>query len=408
MSIQRLSNNLWALLAAALVVQLWLIISGIVRGGLWDLNYVYQPWVESVLSGGPRLGIDAEWVYPFPAFIPMLLADLVAPGQLMVGWLVLLVPANLVAVGKLAGWGKICDRESQSDGFAASWFYITFLFLLGPVAIGRLESVTLVMAIFGISALQRSRISSSSLWFSLAMWIKVWPAALIVAFVAAGHDRPRIMLVASATSALMLIVGLLLGGDQHLFSFVAAQSARGIQIESPVAAWWLWQIVAGVPDTYIYDDPLILSYQVIGVGVDMVSRVLGILMVIAVGVTFVLGVMAARRGVSWQRVVALTALSCMLDLIVFNKVGSPQYMMWLAAPVLFGLLARVPYWRAPALSVLALAFATWMVFPISYSSIVAAKAGGIALLTLRNVGLVALFASSTWNLAVVGVEKRDR
>ena len=36
------------------------------------------------------------------------------------------------------------------------------------------------------------------------------------------------------------------GGGAHLLGFVAGQTGRGLQLEAPVSAIYLWQAVAGV------------------------------------------------------------------------------------------------------------------------------------------------------------------
>ena len=85
------------------------------------------------------------------------------------------------------------------------------------------------------------------------------------------------------------------------------------------------------------------------------------------------------------------ALALVLALIVVNKVGSPQFLTWVIAPIVIGLvLDRRRWWRPGALAVLA-AGLTQVVYPLVYDGILVAQPLPVALLTLRNVLLVVLF-----------------
>jgi hypothetical protein len=81
-------------------------------------------------------------------------------------------------------------------------------------------------------------------------------------------------------------------------------------------------------------------------------------------------------------------------LIVTNKVGSPQFIGWLAGPVAVGL-ARpgadgLRPWRWTAGLVLVIGALTQIVFPMTYSAITAGMVGPSLVLVARNVLLVVL------------------
>ena len=71
-------------------------------------------------------------------------------------------------------------------------------------------------------------------------------------------------------------------------------------------------------------------------------------------------------------------------MIAFNKVGSPQFIGWLAAPVIFGLLVRPATWRLPAVLVAVLAALTQLIYPYLYDWLLVAHPSMVLLLTLRN------------------------
>ncbi len=95
------------------------------------------------------------------------------------------------------------------------------------------------------------------------------------------------------------------------------------------------------------------------------------------------------------------ALALVLALIVFNKVGSPQYVSWIIAPLVVGLVIDRQRWWGPAALALAIALLTQLVYPITYSLMLAAWPVPSALLTLRNVLLVVLLGWVVVRLARV-------
>ena len=92
---------------------------------------------------------------------------------------------------------------------------------------------------------------------------------------------------------------------------------------------------------------------------------------------------------------------CVLTLIVFNKVGSPQFESWLIAPfVLWLVLDRRRAWPLAA-TALAIAALTQAVYPIAYYGLLIAEPFPVALLTARNAVLVGLLVWSVVRLVRV-------
>ena len=69
----------------------------------------------------------------------------------------------------------------------AAWWWLGFLALLGPIAFGRIDAITVPLAITGLLwAAGRPRVAAALL--TIGAWIKVWPAALLVALVVASRN----------------------------------------------------------------------------------------------------------------------------------------------------------------------------------------------------------------------------
>jgi hypothetical protein len=108
--------------------------------------------------------------------------------------------------------------------------------------------------------------------------------------------------------------------------------------------------------------------------------------VLAGGVALVLllGLLARRRGADDRVVLALTAFGLVAALLALNKVGSPQYVTWYAAPVLLGLLVDPRRFAVPAIVVPVLAVLTQLVYPWAYFELVGGDRLLLAVLALRN------------------------
>ena len=115
------------------------------------------------------------------------------------------------------------------------------------------------------------------------------------------------------------------------------------------------------------------------------------LLALAIGAVFALGAVKMWRGATFAAVFPSLSLALVLGFIVFNKVGSPQYIVWLTAPVLVGLVLDRRRWVKPAALTLLIAFLTQLIYPLTYDGLRVAEVGPVLLLNVRNVLLAVLF-----------------
>jgi hypothetical protein len=353
---------------------------------MWDVTVVYRVWAENADSGWVRMGIDAPWVYPILAFAPM--AAALALGSTMYGvtWLGIVTVLDAIAFAVLLGRGVLSRRRR-----VAAWWWVGFLALLGPIALGRIDAVTVPLAILGLLwAAGRPRVAATLL--TVAAWIKVWPAALVLALVVALRRRAEIVIVAGALTAGILGVSLIAGSGGNALGFVAAQAGRGIQVESPFALPWLWWIVAGSRDATIVYDEAILTFQVDGPGVEEIATLATPLMAVGAAVVLALGIRAVRRGAHLVALLPPLATAFTTVLIVANKVGSPQFVTWLAAPAVLGLALGGRRHLAPAVVSAAIALLTHAIYPYWYGWLLVANPGFVLLLTLKVLLLAVLLS----------------
>ena len=372
----RRSVPLWAAFVLVHLLLIW--VSFIAQGWpLGDVERVYRGWAEGAASGDFVVGITTEFVYPLLAFLPIFAALAWGPDSYALTWLMLVTLLNACAFAwLLGGW-----RKPSNAG--AAWWWLGFLLLLGPIALARIDSVTVPLVVMALLWLRTRPLGATAL-LTAATWVKVWPAAIIAALFLVARERWRVVAVVVGSSSLIVLVSLLLGSGANVFSFVFQQTNRGIQIESPIAGWWMWQAVFRVPGSYVYYDHEILTYQVTGAGIEAAAAAMTPILVVAVAAVLLLGWLAQRRGARAADLFPPLVLALVVCLIAFNKVGSPQFISWLAAPVILGLTLRWRGWHTPAFVVAVLAALTQLVYPYLYDYLLVADPLLVLVLTLRN------------------------
>lgn len=372
---------------------------------------LYRLWAEQA-----RLGywpvIDMPWVYPAGALAPIMAAIAAGPYNYQLGWFVLMVAANLLAVLALTGGLR------RRSGYPAAWYWLAVQILLAPVSMLRLEGFAAPLAIAGLAVLLRRPAVAGAL-IAAATWIKVWPAAIAAAAVTVASSRVRIVLGGLAVSAVVAVTVLWYGGGSNLFSFATIQGDRALQLEAPVATPWVWATVLGLPGAEIRQNYVLATREVAGPGAHLAGEIVGWLMPLSFAVIAVLlwraRRFAVRQGVLTpvveRRLILSGSFALTAALIVFNKVGSPQYMLWLAPIVAVGLAVDRRAWSAAAGWMAGVCFATTLVFPTLYLPLIDGQPFAAFVLLARNVMVGGLFVWSVvvlWRAGTETVPERER
>ena len=375
-----------SLVAASFLVHLWALTASKLFPdaiSFGDLS-LYDYWAYQVDNGTGVYGLVTEWFYPALAFVPIWIAGALNLVSYEVSWLAVVFVLNTAAVLLMV------RRESNGGLFSgtyASWAFLSALLFLGPVAVSRIDSVSAALAILGLVAIYRNATGIAAALFTIAGWIKIWPVALFAAMIAVFKKRLQAIIVATTISASIIGIGLLAGGTK-VFGFVLQQQERGIQIESVMATPWMW--LAKFGSANIFFDDSILTNQVSGPLVQELAAVSNYLLFIALAITVFLAIRAVRAGRNRTQVFALAALTGVLDLIVFNKVGSPQFMIWLAVPLVALVYFGINKSKVALAMGAAILLLTQLVYPVFYIELLGLEIMPLGLLTVRNLLLVAL------------------
>ena len=374
----------WVLWIAFVCVHVGIAGFGLIHPGAWpfsDVIYAYKPWMSELFRDGAWQGLSVDGVYPVLAPVPMVLAAVLAPvSGYLLAWLFVSMAANAIGFAVLLGRGDDVGR------FRASWFWLIFLTLLGPVSLGRIDGITVPVAIVG-GLLLGARPALAGAILAVGAWIKIWPVAIAAAAFVALRGRWRIAAGAAGVTLGILIVAAVSGSLTHTLSFVAGQTGRGLQFEAPVALPLVWAAAVGTPGVEVAFDDGISTYQIEGAAADLVSAWMTPVLILALAFVLVLGARAKRVHALWSDLFPVLALALVLVLIVFNKVGSPQFTLWLIAPIALALSARG--FRRFAVFGWVAAFLTLIVYPLVYDSLLALDTVGLVAQTLRVLWLCA-------------------
>ena len=364
---------------------------------LGDLS-LYKLWADEGLRFGLWQGIDTEWVYPIGALVPIVFAALGGPFLYQLLWFLLTTALNAVAVGALTDWGR------NVKAYKAAWWWLAFSFVLSPVGLLRLEGITAPLVIVALMLVARRPVVASAI-LAIATWIKVWPAAVVMAVVVASRRRITVILTGLAVSAAFVVFVWAAGGIRFVAGFITMQSDRALQLEAPVTTPWVWLAAFGHDGTYIYQNYTIATREVAGPGTHIAAAAMTPLMFIAVAIVLVLMLVANRRVSDKTDLMLVGALALSSAFVVFNKVGSPQYMLWIAPVVAVGVAHNWRRWRTPAYVLLVIGVLTTLIFPVFYLPLVDGDPFSVVLLTARNALLVVVFGWSVraiWRLIADG------
>lgn len=352
---------------------------------------LYREWAELGLGNGFWPGLDVAWVYPIGALLPIVFADLAGPLLYQLLWFLMTATLNAAAVGALTDWGR------RRSGYKSAWYWLLCSFLLSPVGLLRLEGITAPLVIVGLVLLARRPVIAAFL-LTLATWIKVWPAAVFLAVVTVSPRKLTVVLTGAALSAGVAASVWLLDAAQFLTGFVTEQTNRALQLEAPVTTPWVWLATLGQRDTVIYENLAIATREVSGPGASLVASLMTPVMFGAIAAIFVLMVIAQRRQADASQLLLLGSLALVGAFIVFNKVGSPQYMLWLVPIVAVGVGSSWSVWRVPAMLMLTISLLTTLIFPIFYLPLIDGDLFSLLLLTARNALLIVLLG---WSVVVL-------
>ncbi|MDR1189575.1 MAG: hypothetical protein LBK95_19345 [Bifidobacteriaceae bacterium] len=352
---------------------------------------LYAWWMGEGVRTGDWVGIESPWVYPVGALVPMLVASVFGVGSAYLGaWCGMVALINLgTAVVVIRRFGM-----TRAAGPLTGWF--VFLMLLGPCGIARLDAVMMPLVLIAL-VVAAARPFLASVLLTCSAWIKVSGGLVLVPLFAvlrfAWERWSRVVAPAALTCLVVVLLQVVAGGRLSvLTSFVSAETERGLQIEAVLATPVVLAHVARGEVPWVWNSEL-STVETWGPGADLAIRISDIAMPLMVVVVGLLAYLARRRPVP---ALLVGALAMMSGLIVTHKVGSPQFVAWLAPPVVVALCVgkRWRFWLPVAGAVLVAAALTGLLYPWGYTQFLNADRPMLAVWVIRNVLVAAVFVAA--------------
>ena len=344
--------------------------------------YVYGTYKDLMVHGLVPYR-DFGFEYPPGALIPIRLAgeDVDALALLMLGCAVVIQLAAWMAGGPVAGW-------SMAALPILAGALVRTHFDLFPTALA-LAGLALILA-----RPRRWAIEAGFVLLALGTMTKLWPAALAAAAFCwlLGRGERRVALRAGAIFVLVVLATGIpfaaLGGFPS--TMVRFHLDRPVQIESTAAS--VLELIGG---SHVTGDPVrhdaFKSNGLDGGAADAVAALSTLALVISVVLILRL---AARRPT--REGLVLAALAITLAFIVWSKVLSPQYVVWMLP--LAAVAAGYGYRLAPAL-VAGASLTTQLWFPANYFDVVYQHAWAVIAVGVRNALLLAALVATARALA---------
>ena len=391
--------GLWSIFSFVHAVFIFLAALFFINGNAFSDTEIYRVWAE-VGFDSDRVAGPSPWVYPILALIPMALAYLFGPAPFFFIWVLMIAALNTLAVGKLTHWGR------KTSAIPAALWWLGFTTLLAWLGFARVDGITapvvLIALVIGVS-----NPFVTSVILSIATWTKVWPAAVVLALFTVVRQRVRVVAAGMLVTALVVALALGAGALPNLFDFLLQQGDRGMQLEATFSTPWLWMSVLGLGGAEMYMNQDINSMQVDGPGSALMSVLMqpllvGAALLVAGLVFWALHTGKHNGGADRTALLLFGSLALTTAFVVFNKVGSPQFMVWLAPPVAVGLTYQWKAWRVPATMLIGVGILTYLIYPLFYGPLSHNNPLMAGVLTGRNLLLVVLFVWSVRQLFILG------
>ena len=362
----------------------------------------FEAWGPAFARGEGAAPLrDGPWEYPAAAAMFIAFPSVLRGASYAHVFVQQMVLVDLVLLGLLAFWGM------RRGSWGGAWFWVAAVPLIGPVALGRFDLVPTLFAAGGLVAAAASAPLTAGVLLGTGATVKLWPA-LLVPIVLALH-RGGVRVIAGGAAVGLLVLGLVawFGELRYLLSFLTYQQDRGLEIEALPALPLMVQGADGLRQdisiTFGFG-----AWEVHGPGEQLLLRIadLGLVavLVLVAWLTWRVRRTSAERG---QAAVVL-AFVLMVGFLLFDKVLSAQYPLWIAGLAAVALCWRESPLRDGVLPLCGVLLLTQLVYPVYFQDLVnRTDPLPVRLLVARDVLLIVVFVQATWAAYRLGTRSED-
>ncbi len=272
-------------------------------------------------------------------------------------------------------------------------FVIAFApLLLGPVVVKRFDVLPALLTLIALQLAISRRYAWAGAALGLGTAVKLYPVLLLpLVVIAAGRRVGARAVGAFVVACAVVVLPFLVLSPHGVIESVRAQAGRHLQIETPLASLALLAHSLGVVKVGVVSEA-----HTYGLGGSS-GALLAVLTTIVFLASLVVIWLNAPRLVRSRDGLVLTWAATLCATVVFGRVLSPQYLIWLL-PIVPLVSLRATAWLVAAL------IATNFWYPAPYLDVVLhMDRGDILLLVVRNAVLMVLLGT-----LLVAIEPRLR
>jgi hypothetical protein len=277
--------------------------------------------------------------------------------------------------------------------FAAALFAAAVA-AVGAIVENRFDIAVALVITLAVLCLARRRFLPATALLGIGFALKLTPAVLLplVLLMTPTVRRAAAAVGVFIAAALAPFIPYLIMAPAGVWHIFAYHLQRPLQIESTLGTPFLLGKLFGL--TWVDVGTSYGSQGIVARGAGLAASLSGLLTVAAVVLVYGLLLRRRRLLLETPRALPLAALSIILALMVFAKVLSPQFFIWLLP------LAALAALEEPILGLLCFAtlFLTQINFPGKYWGLVLLDPSSIKWLAARNIVLVLTFATAVWRL----------
>jgi uncharacterized membrane protein len=317
--------------SAGFVLSWYLIHHGwFARDHQWDTRE-YAKYARALLARGrfPYSGFPLE--YP-PLAIPIFAFPRLIAGSNFGGYMevfgVMMVACGLIAVG-CSIFVQLAERVGRRRLIAGVALVSLSPLLLGPVLISRYDLFPTMLSIAALTAIYFGRDRTGFVLLALGTAAKAYPAVIVpvaAIYIWRNHGRRKAIecLAIFAGVVLVCVLPFLIIAPHGFWMAIHGQASRPPQIESLAASVFLaaHQLIGTHVHLYFTHQ----SDNINGHPALQLASVMSIVQIVALVITWLF--YAAGPATKERLLTAAAAAVCAF--IAFDRVLSPQYLIWLA------------------------------------------------------------------------------
>ena len=292
---------------------------------------------------------------------------------------------------------KLAERFGKDEKMAMLAYSVLML-LMFEFVVDRYDIFPVVITLISFYCFTTKRYVWAFALLSIATLTKLYPAVLFPIYLIPFLIDKKWMdalkgTAVFAVTALAIVVPVLLVEPDMIMHFLEYHSDRPLHIESTAASFIYPFAMLGMTDVWI--EYSFGSDNLLGAWPDAVAPLLSPLMVMLILVSYIMFGYLCKRNNSEERDVLLgiAVLIVLMIFMIFGKVFSSQYLMWIIPPVVF--MFMIPVSKKEKKNILVLTILAIIVTQINFAYNIGYLGGGanindlgMMVLLLRNVMMI--------------------